>query len=106
MLLPPYGGPIARALTAASIEFLSHTPSGFWQFRLTSPRDAIVLASATQLSLLERWQADSCAQSDAAVSLSADEVVQHVPILNRHQIAAALLLQNVHDIDSAGLLQG
>lgn len=106
VLLPSYGGPIARALTAASIEFLSNPPSGFSHFPITSPRGAIFLAGAGQLSLLGRWQPDLARRTDGVQTLTAVEAAQYVPILKKDQIAAALLLRNVQDIDAAALLQG
>lgn len=106
VLLPAYGGPIARALTAASIGFLSNPPPGFSDFPLTAPRGAIFLANADQLALLDRWRPDSARQMTGARMLSAAEAAQYVPILEAERIAAALLLPDIRDIDAAALLQG
>jgi D-arginine dehydrogenase len=107
VLLPPYGGPIARALTAASIQFLSNPPSGFSQLPLTAPRGALFLASAIQLPLLDHWQGPELARMGAgARTLSAVEAAEYVPILVTDQIAAAVLLPDVRDIDAAALLHG
>jgi len=107
VLLPPYGGPIARALTAASIQFLSNPPNGFSQFPLTAPRGALFLASASQLTLLDHWRGPEVAPPGAGTrTLSAVEASAYVPILVTEQIAAALLLPDVRDIDAAALLHG
>jgi D-arginine dehydrogenase len=107
VLLPPYGGPIARALTAASIQFLSNPPSGFSQLPLTAPRGALFLASEIQLPLLDHWQGPEFARMGAgARKLSAVEAAEYVPILVTDQIAAAVLLPDVRDIDAAALLHG
>lgn len=102
VLIPSYGGPITRALTAASIGALSHPPSSFSQHPLTSPRGAIFLATENQLSLLDRWNPTGMS---SAQNLSAAEAVKYVPILKPERIAAALLLPDVQDIDAAALLQ-
>jgi D-arginine dehydrogenase len=106
VLLPTYGGPLARALTAASSRFLTNPPDGFTHFPLTAPRGAIFLAAENQLSQLDAWCSESGSASSEVRMLSAAEVVRRVPILNSEAIAAALLLPEVKDIDAAALLQG
>ncbi|HEY5760238.1 MAG TPA: FAD-binding oxidoreductase [Steroidobacter sp.] len=103
VLLPAYGGPLARALTAASREFLENPTPGFAPFPLTSKRGAIFIANERQLTLLNQWQP---AEQDAMQVLSAAQVVQHVPILNSAAIAAAVWVPEVKDIDAAALLSG
>ncbi len=106
VLLPPYGGPLARALTKASIPFLLNPPVGFSDCPLTAPRGALFLAGEGQRPLLDRWQQDRSEPTSAARMLSAAEATQYVPILLAEQISAALLLSDVLDIDAAALLQG
>jgi D-arginine dehydrogenase len=106
VLLPAYGGPLARALTAASSEFLAEPPEGFSHFPLLSTRDAIFLADENQLPQLNRWRSKSAAAAGEARMLTAAEAVERVPILNAASIAAAVLLPEVKDIDAAALLQG
>jgi D-arginine dehydrogenase len=103
VLLPVYGGTLARALTAASQDFLLSPPAGFAHFPLTSARGAIFVANEHQLELLNHWRP---AGQSAARVLSASQVVQHVPIVNPASIAAAVWLPEVKDIDAAALLSG
>lgn len=103
VLLSPYGGPLAQALTDISREFLHDPPPGFTHFPLTSPRGAIFVANEQQLDLLNRWQP---AQQSAMQMLSGAEVAQRVPIMNAESIAGAVWLPEVEDIDAAALLNG
>lgn len=103
VLLPAYGGALARALTAASKQFLESPPEGFAHFPLLSERGAIFIAGEQQRELLDRWLPES---ESAARALSSAEVVQRVPIVNPESIAAAVWLPEVKDIDAAALLGG
>jgi len=106
VLLPPYGGPLARALTQASMGFLSSPPSGFTEFPLLTPRGALFLANHDQLDLLDHWRPTEGASASGTRILSAKEAVERVPILVTERIGAALWLPIVCDIDAAALLQG
>src|SRR4051794_21612290 len=57
ILLPPYGGPLARSLTAASIDFLKRPPGAFADSGFPSPRGALFIAQQHELPLLEQWTA-------------------------------------------------
>lgn len=103
VLLSPYGGPLAQALTDVSREFLHRPPPGFTHFPLTSPRGAIFVANEPQLDLLNRWRP---AKPSAVQMLSGAEVAQRVPIMNPASIAGAVWLPEVEDIDAAALLNG
>lgn len=106
VLLPPYGGPLARALTRASIDFLSEPPSGFAECPLLTPRGALFVASHEQLDLLDHWRPADAPSSSGMRILSASESIDVLPALVPEQIAAALWLPTVRDIDAAALLQG
>ncbi len=106
VLLPPYGGPLARALTAASRPFLAHPPNGFHDSALIKPRGAILIARPGHTQLLERWRMGTNMQVDAGQSLSSTEAVDRVPILRRERIAAAVYMPEVADIDASNLLHG
>lgn len=106
VLIPYYGGPLARALTRASVGFLSDPPHGFSDVPLTAARGAIFLAGHGQESLLEQWRPERSAPAGTVHPLTAAEAAQHVPILNMEQISAAMLLSDIKDIDAAALLQG
>jgi D-arginine dehydrogenase len=110
VLLPTYGGPLAQALTRASIEYLAHPPRDFANdvSPLIAPRGAIFLAGHGELDLLDHWRpAEASATSGSGPRLlSAGETVERVPILVAEKIAGALWLPDVQDIDAAAMLQG
>jgi D-arginine dehydrogenase len=105
VLLPPYGGKLARALTRMSIDFLAHPPEGFAELPLLRPRGAIFLAGPDQLALLDHWT-PADASSAGIRTLNAGQARELVPILVPERIAAALWLPTVRDIDATALLQG
>src|SRR5580704_13594365 len=80
ILLPPYGGPMARALTAGSVEFLLKPPVGFAEYPLTASRGALFIANDEQLCLLDHWSAPTARRAMSARHLTAAEVVRLVPI--------------------------
>jgi D-arginine dehydrogenase len=107
VLLPPYGGPLARALTRSGVDFLLRPPVSFGYPTFTAPRGALFLAGANQLSLLDRWQPqDGSPSRSTRRMLTAEEALERVPILLAEQIAAALWLPEVLDIDTGALLRG
>jgi D-arginine dehydrogenase len=106
VLLPPYGGPLARALTAASAGFLSAPPPGFCNQALVSPRGALFIAGEEQLFLLEKWRAETYTGGGEKPVLTFRQALEHVPILRPERAARAVLLPEVVDIDAAALLQG
>lgn len=103
VLLSPYGGPLAQALTDVSREFLHRPPAGFTSYPLTSPRGAIFVANEQQLELLNHWRP---VEQGAVQMLSGAQVAQRVPIMNPASIASAVWLPDVEDIDAAALLNG
>ena len=106
VLLPPYGGPLARKLTAASIEFLTTPPQGFSEAPLLSPRGCLLLAGKGEQELLHAWVGESERTQAHAELLDVTRVVEKVPILRAENIEAALFLPHVQDLDAAALLQG
>jgi D-arginine dehydrogenase len=108
VLLPSYGGPLARALTRASLEFLAQPPRDFADAPrpLTAPRGAIFLAAHGQLDLLDHWRPDDAASESSAQPLSAKQATARVPILVAERISGALWLPDIKDIDAAAMLQG
>jgi D-arginine dehydrogenase len=108
ILLPPYGGPVARALTAASVDFLLNPPPGFSHFPITSARGCLIVESQVDGTGtgLDRWLTDAGASAGRPELLTAAEAVAQVPILRAERIRTALALRGVRDIDAAGLLQG
>jgi D-arginine dehydrogenase len=108
VLLPTYGGPLAQGLTRASMEFLSHPPHDFADapLPLTAPRGAIFLASEGQLDLLDHWRPDNASSASSPRMLSAREATERVPILVAENIAGAMWLPDVRDIDAAAMLHG
>lgn len=105
ILVPSYGGPLAQALTAASIEFLKNPPSSFAASSLISPRGAVFFADEAQLPSLGRWTRHVTSQLPHFRMLTAQQSVQLVPILRAEKIAAAVWLPEICDIDASALLQ-
>lgn len=108
VLLPTYGGPLAQAVTRASLEFLAHPPRDFADdpLPLTTPRGAIFLAGQGELDLLSHWRPADAGLMSGARMVSAREAAERVPILAAEKIAGALWLPDVQDIDAAAMLQG
>ena len=105
VLLPTYGGPLARALTAASKEFLAGPPAGFCESDLMTPRGALFIAAPGQLDLLDQWGSARDTGIDAK-TLTPMQALERVPILRAERIAGAVLLPDVADLDATALLQG
>lgn len=101
MLLPSYGGPAARALTRASLEFFRAPPRGFGDGLLTR-RPALHVASRGRLGSLARL----AAQIPQARMLGRAEARRRIPLMSAGRIAGALLEDDGGDIDVARLHQG
>jgi D-arginine dehydrogenase len=106
VLLPSYGGPSARALTAASRDFLSNPPSGFSDSSLIGPRGALFIAPPGRTHLLQEWAGPGEGSARGTKLLTPAQVADVVPILRTAEISQALYIPEVVDIDAAALLQG
>ncbi|MFD2206970.1 NAD(P)/FAD-dependent oxidoreductase [Kiloniella antarctica] len=96
-----YGNKTLRALNAISEPVLLE-PDGISDCSLLSPRGELLVATESEIEVLERYL-------DGATGieiLSADQAVDLVPILRKQKIAAAAYEPNAQDIDVDRLLQG
>ena len=100
-----YGGPVIRALSRASRDFLYSPPKDFVDAPIVRRRGAMHIASAAQTEKLEAF----CAPPDVAASirrLTAAEARAQCPILREDYVAAAALEISSADIDVDFLHQG
>ncbi len=98
---PNYGKPTIRALSAASLPFLSE-PAGVSDSSLLSPRGLLTLASENERAGLE----DHAAGADGVELIAVSAAAQMVPVLNESAIAAAAYEAAPSDIDVDRFLQG
>ena len=100
-----YGTGTIRALTRASHDFFLTPPPGMVAQPLLRPRDTLFLVGAGQQALAESFLTDTDVRA-RTTPLGVDEVLARVPILQREQVAGALLDSGSADIDVDALLQG
>jgi len=99
-----YGGPVIRALSAASRDFFLDPPAGFADHPLVSPRGQLHVADAASEAKLD----DFARSPDiAAVTrrLSASAVGELAPVLRPEAVTSGLLEPGARDIDVDGLQQ-
>lgn len=100
-----YGNASIRALTRASRAFLCTPPEGFAEASLVSPRGALYVATAEQLSALEAF----ASLPDVAAGtrrLDATEARALSPSLREDYVAAAVYEPDAQDVDVHALHQG
>jgi D-arginine dehydrogenase len=100
-----YGNASIRALTRASRAFLCTPPDGFAEASLVSPRGALYVATAEQLSALEAF----ASLPDVAAGtrrLDAVEARALSPSLREDYVAAAVYEPDAQDVDVHALHQG
>lgn len=96
-----YGNSVLRAINAASEPTLRN-PEGICDHSLLSPRGELLMASESELSLLE----DYAAGATGIERLTGLEAAQMVPILRPELIAAAVYEGDAQSIDVDLMLQG
>ena len=102
-----YGNATVRALTAASAPFYRDPPPGFAETALARPLGVLMVAREDQLDLLERGGRARAALSCPASSAGTRQrCLARVPALRREQIAAALSIPTMLDLDVAAILAG
>jgi D-arginine dehydrogenase len=106
MYMASYGNPQVRALTRASLGFLQRPPAGFAEVPLLTPRGAIVAASAEQAPQLEALAAELAQVGSSAKRLTAQQVVDQVPVMRADQLVSALYEPDAYDMDVHALHQG
>jgi len=100
-----YGNATIRALTRASLPYFLTPSQGMVKDALLRERHTLFLVGAGQLDLVAGFTADADVR-ERTTTLSADEVLARVPVLQRDQVAGALLDTTSADIDVDLLHQG
>jgi D-arginine dehydrogenase len=96
-----YGGPVLRALNAASEPFFLD-PGDLTEGPLLSPRGEMLLAEEDELDALAAYMDGA----EGMERITAAEAVEMVPILRPERIAAASVERDARDIDVDRLFQG
>ena len=97
-----YGNEVVRGITAASEPFFRSPPSDFTEVPLLQPRDCIFVGRADQQAQLDAMKADN----PDLQSLSAEKVLQAVPILSQAYVARGLRDVLGGNLDVDAVLQG
>lgn len=100
-----YGGPVNRALTVASRDFLLSDAGGLAEVELLQPRAVLWVAAATHLSDLRRLREEMSPLTAHPAILGAAEAGTHCPVLDPEWVAGGLFEEGSYDIDVAGLHQ-
>lgn len=100
-----YGNATVRALTRASLGYFRTPSQGMVKAALLRERHTLFLVGAGQLDLVAGFTADADVR-ERTTTLSVDEVLARVPLLQRERVAGALLDVSSADIDVDLLHQG
>lgn len=106
LYMASYGSEQVRALTRASLAFLSHPPSGFADYALLKPRGALMVANADQMDALQAHWTMLHALDPNARWLTGPEACAMVPVLRPDQVAAAVLEPDALDMDVDAIHNG
>jgi D-arginine dehydrogenase len=96
-----YGNETLRALNADSAPVLE-APDGISDSSLLSPRGEVMVATEEELPVFE----DYMAGSDGLERLSAQQVVELIPMMRPDRIAGAMIEWDAQDIDVDRMLSG
>jgi D-arginine dehydrogenase len=106
IFMESYGSAQVRALTRASRAFFESPPENFTDTPLLQKRDALMIASADQLDLLEAAFDELKPKAPDLIRLDARAALALLPVLRPQAVAAALYDPAVQDIDVDALHQG
>ncbi len=106
MLIPSYGPPQVRALTAASMPLFQSLPAQFGSQTLLTPRGTLMVAEHGQQHLLQEHELQIESTGAQAHSLSAQAALDLVPVLKLHRLAGGVLEPGCFDVDVNTLFQG
>ena len=101
-----YGNRHIRPLTIGSKSFFLGPPPGFAATPLLHDRGAIYIAREDQLEVLRKLHDDIARKDGIVALLTADEVLERVPVLRPGYVRSGLLEPGARDIDVNGLHQG
>lgn len=93
-----YGNETIRSLTRASRGFFTEPPRGFTSVDLLKPRAALVTARNEQTEALEQFAA-TAAETDHVEARSIAEALALCPVLRPEELAGAVQLAGVAEID-------
>ncbi len=105
LLIPSYGGPVVRDLTARSKSFFLSPPEPFPSL-LGVWRGAAIIAPPGRVDDLPAILADQRDSSPNAVIEQGDVIEKRFPLLKKNAIEACLYDPDVADIEVDALLQG
>ena len=100
-----YGSAAVRALVRASRDFMLAPPQGFAPLPLMSPRQALFIASPSQMPVLHAMRQDA-GIAEVTSLISPEQAAALVPILRPERLAGAMLDRSGYDIDVDALHQG
>jgi D-arginine dehydrogenase len=110
LYMASYGSPQVRALTRASLAFLSNPPPGFTDVPLLKPRGAMMVATADQMDALSAHWNMLHRLDPKARRLTGQEACGMVPVLRHDQVQAAVYEPDAFDMDvdaiHSGFLRG
>jgi len=105
MYAPAYGNPLVRALTRASRSFYDAPPAGFTDVPLLTARGMLFIGAAERAEHARQMLAEP-ELARTLRSMSGDEVIAWIPILQRDACIYALLDETSRDIDANALHAG
>lgn len=106
MFMETYGTASVRALTRASRSFLTAPPIGFCDHPLLTDRGVLYIVRESQIAQREETVRQFERTGVAFGQISAQEVLERVPVVRQDGLVGALEEANAKDIDVHMLLQG
>lgn len=101
-----YGGPVVRALTAASRSFLTAPPAGFADHPLLTPRGVLALGPAGADDAFEEALSLGRVAPVPVREIDVSEAMAYCPVLRPDWCRRAMLKPGAQDIDVDALHQG
>lgn len=101
-----YGGPVVRALTAASRPFLTAPPAGFTDHPLLTPRGVLALGPAGADDAFEEALSQGRTAPVPVREIDVSEALTYCPVLRPGWYRRAMLKPGAQDIDVDALHQG
>jgi D-arginine dehydrogenase len=100
------GGPVVRALTAASGRFFADPPPGFTDHPVLTPRGMLALCPVGSEHLVDNAVAAGADVPHPARELAADEAMALCPALRPESFRRAVLRRGVAELDVAAVHRG
>lgn len=106
LLFEGYGNAVIRAITKGGRPFFESPPADFSDAPVLSPRGGLMVATESQLSLLDEGLADSLATGVHSELIDGDALFDVAPFLRRDVIVRGLFEPGAMDMDVNAMLQG